>query len=137
MAGRITKNSSDTIRNRTRNLPACSAVLQPTGPSRAPYVSLICINPRAVVYSTLPLFGFIIIIRINYRLLRSAYVRVFLRHSYECTTSVQTKRKCETPSGIHRIPAFSEVNDFSYLPNPSTEVILRKEQGISPEPRRL
>ena len=30
------KNSSDTIRNRTRNLPACSAVPQPNAPPRAP-----------------------------------------------------------------------------------------------------
>jgi hypothetical protein len=133
-AGRIMKNSSNTIRNRTRKLPACSAVLQPT---HAPYASLICINPRAVVYSTLPLFGFIIIICINYWLLRSAYARFFLGHSHECTASVQTKRKCETPSGMHRIPAFSEVNDIPYLRNPSTEVILRNEQGISAEPRRL
>ena len=28
------KNSSDTIGNRTRDLPACSAVPQPTGPPR-------------------------------------------------------------------------------------------------------
>ena len=37
-AGRIMsmKNSSGTIRNRTRDLPACSAVLQPTEPLRAP-----------------------------------------------------------------------------------------------------
>jgi hypothetical protein len=31
-----TKNSNDTIRNRTRDLPACSAVPQPTAPPRAP-----------------------------------------------------------------------------------------------------
>ena len=30
------KNSSDAIWNRTRGLPACSAVPQPTAPSRAP-----------------------------------------------------------------------------------------------------
>jgi len=30
------KNSSDTIGNRTRDLPACSAVPQPTAPPRAP-----------------------------------------------------------------------------------------------------
>ena len=37
-AGRITsmKNSSDTIGNRNRDLPACSAVPQPTAPPRAP-----------------------------------------------------------------------------------------------------
>jgi hypothetical protein len=37
-AGRVIsmKNSSDTIRNRTRDLPACSAVPQPTAPPRAP-----------------------------------------------------------------------------------------------------
>jgi hypothetical protein len=32
------KNSNDTIGNRTRDLPACSAVPQPTAPLRAPYV---------------------------------------------------------------------------------------------------
>jgi hypothetical protein len=30
------KNSSDTIVNRTRDLPACSTVPQPTAPPRAP-----------------------------------------------------------------------------------------------------
>ena len=30
------KNSSDTIGNRTRDVPACSAVPQPTAPPRAP-----------------------------------------------------------------------------------------------------
>jgi hypothetical protein len=37
-AGRIMsmKNSNDTIGNRTRDLPACSAVPQPTAPPRAP-----------------------------------------------------------------------------------------------------
>jgi len=30
------KNSNDTIGNRTRGLPACSAVPQPTTPQRAP-----------------------------------------------------------------------------------------------------
>jgi len=31
------KNSNDTIGNRTRDLPACSAVLQPSAPPRAPF----------------------------------------------------------------------------------------------------
>jgi len=31
------KNSNDTISNRTRNLPVCSAVPQPTAPPRDPY----------------------------------------------------------------------------------------------------
>ena len=37
-AGRITsmKNSNDTIVNRSRDLPACSAAPQPTAPRRAP-----------------------------------------------------------------------------------------------------
>jgi hypothetical protein len=30
------KNSNDTIENRTRDLPTCSAVPQPTAPPRAP-----------------------------------------------------------------------------------------------------
>jgi len=30
------KNSNDTIENRTRDLPACSAVPQPTAPPRDP-----------------------------------------------------------------------------------------------------
>ena len=33
------KNSNDTIRNRTRDLPACSAVPQPTAPLRAPLLT--------------------------------------------------------------------------------------------------
>ena len=33
------KNSNDTIGNRTRDLPDCSAVPQPTAPSRAPVES--------------------------------------------------------------------------------------------------
>jgi transglutaminase/protease-like cytokinesis protein 3 len=40
------KNSSDTIGNRTRDLPACSAVPQPTATPRAPiiyYIILLCI----------------------------------------------------------------------------------------------
>jgi hypothetical protein len=42
-AGRIMsmKNSNDTIGNRTRNLPVCSAVPQPTAPLRAPD-SVVC-----------------------------------------------------------------------------------------------
>ena len=38
-AGRVMsiKNSNDTTGNRTRDLPACSAVPQPTAPPRAPY----------------------------------------------------------------------------------------------------
>ena len=39
-AGRILsmKNSNDTIGNRTRNLPSCSAVRQPTAPSRSSFL---------------------------------------------------------------------------------------------------
>jgi len=37
------KNSNDTIGNRTRYLPACSAVPQPTAPPRTPQLS--CSNP--------------------------------------------------------------------------------------------
>jgi hypothetical protein len=32
------KNSSDTNGNRTRDLPTCSAVPQPTAPPRTPYI---------------------------------------------------------------------------------------------------
>jgi hypothetical protein len=32
------KNSNDTIGNRTRDLPACGVVFQPTAPPRAPFV---------------------------------------------------------------------------------------------------
>ena len=38
------KNSSDAIGNRTRDLPTCSAVLQPTAPPRAPYTTVRYIN---------------------------------------------------------------------------------------------
>ena len=36
------KNSCDTIGNPTRDLPACSAVPQPTAPPRAPLSQQIC-----------------------------------------------------------------------------------------------
>jgi hypothetical protein len=32
------KNSNDTVENRTRDLPACNTVPQPTAPLRAPFV---------------------------------------------------------------------------------------------------
>jgi hypothetical protein len=35
------KNSNDTIGNRTRDLPACSAVPQPTAPQRSPFFKLL------------------------------------------------------------------------------------------------
>ena len=38
------KNSNDTIGNRTRDLPVCSAVPQPTAPPRAPYTYLTCLH---------------------------------------------------------------------------------------------
>ena len=46
MAGSITsmKNSNDTIRNRTRDLPACSAVPQPTAPHHAPSIPYIAVK---------------------------------------------------------------------------------------------
>jgi hypothetical protein len=49
------KNSNDTIGNRTRDLPACSAVPQPSAPSRAPvnhiYTDLkkMCLVPLSYV----------------------------------------------------------------------------------------
>jgi hypothetical protein len=44
-AGRMSiKNCNDTIGNRTRDLPACSAVSQPTAPPSAPYMSRRGIN---------------------------------------------------------------------------------------------
>jgi len=42
------KNSNDIIGNRTRNLPACSAVPQPTAPPRTPYTS--CKEERSHFY---------------------------------------------------------------------------------------
>ena len=38
------KNSNDTIGNRTRNLPACSAVPQPTAPPSAPGRNVLLTN---------------------------------------------------------------------------------------------
>jgi hypothetical protein len=38
------KNSNDTIGNRTRDLPACSAVPQPTAPARAPVGKVISLK---------------------------------------------------------------------------------------------
>jgi hypothetical protein len=37
------KNSNDTVMNRTRDFPTCSAVLQPTAPPRAPSFVIACI----------------------------------------------------------------------------------------------
>jgi hypothetical protein len=34
------KNSNDTIRNKTRNLPACSALPQPTAPPHAEWLHI-------------------------------------------------------------------------------------------------
>jgi len=38
-----TKNSNNTIGNRTRDLPVCSAVPQPTAPPRAPKCQIFCL----------------------------------------------------------------------------------------------
>jgi hypothetical protein len=38
------KNSSDTIGNRTRNLPACTAVSQPSAPPRVPLHIVVMLN---------------------------------------------------------------------------------------------
>jgi len=38
------KNSNDTIGDGTRDLPACSAVPQPTAPSRAPHLTQLLEN---------------------------------------------------------------------------------------------
>jgi len=38
------KNSNDTVGNRTRDLPTCSAVLQPTAPPRDPIIKMVEIN---------------------------------------------------------------------------------------------
>jgi hypothetical protein len=44
------KNSSDTIGNRTRDLPACSTVPQPAGPPRAPHsnVWILILDPASI-----------------------------------------------------------------------------------------
>jgi hypothetical protein len=44
------KNSNDTIENRTRDLPACSAVPQPTAPPRAPLFVLVMIIECHIIY---------------------------------------------------------------------------------------
>jgi len=49
------KNSSDTIGNRTRDLPTCSAVPQPTVPPRAPHYAVI-INNYIIVTKISALF---------------------------------------------------------------------------------
>ena len=48
------KNSGDTIGNRSRDLPACSAVTQPTAPLRSPglYVQALILNLAVCVPST-------------------------------------------------------------------------------------
>ena len=48
------KNSNDNIGNRTRDVPACSAVTQPNAPQRDPglYVQVIILNLAVSVPST-------------------------------------------------------------------------------------
>jgi hypothetical protein len=49
------KNSSDIIRNRTRDLPACSAVPQLTAPPRVPVLDIInCISTNLHAFRLLP-----------------------------------------------------------------------------------
>jgi hypothetical protein len=45
------KNSSDTIGNRTRDLPACSAVPQPTAPPRAPFPNITKIKQKIMKWT--------------------------------------------------------------------------------------
>ena len=52
------KNSSDTVGNRTRDLPACSSVPQPTAPPRASRRTVRSqkseiLHPELIVYTTL------------------------------------------------------------------------------------
>jgi hypothetical protein len=58
-AGRIMsmKNSSDTIGNRTRDLPARSAVPQPTTPPRAPQLLRILVNKYSVSASVTGIYA--------------------------------------------------------------------------------
>ena len=57
------KNSSDTIGNRTRDLPNCGAVPQPTAPLRAPFtVTYLKKNYVSRVYKVSGVLFFIILI---------------------------------------------------------------------------
>ena len=40
------KNSNDSVENRTRDFPACSAVPQPTAPPRAPLLEINTVNTK-------------------------------------------------------------------------------------------
>jgi hypothetical protein len=44
------KNFNDTIENRTRDLPACSAVPEPTAPPRAPFIAWYLLKKCAVCW---------------------------------------------------------------------------------------
>ena len=57
-AGRVVtkKNSSDTIRNRTRDLPSCSGVSEPTAPPRVPLQNSKVISHYCLLGKTSPLF---------------------------------------------------------------------------------
>jgi hypothetical protein len=48
------KNSNDNIGNRTRDLPACSAVPQPTAPPRVPNA----LHVIYIKYKQVPVFNF-------------------------------------------------------------------------------
>ena len=45
------KNSIDTIVNRTRDLPACNAVPQPTAPPRTPYCNITLLLSMLIFFS--------------------------------------------------------------------------------------
>jgi hypothetical protein len=49
------KNSSGTIGNRTRDLPTCSAVPQPTAPPRAVQKFALRVSVREFVFLSVPL----------------------------------------------------------------------------------
>jgi hypothetical protein len=46
------KNSKDTIRNRTRDFQACSAVPQPTAPPRAPIICSVKLQQYIVIHNS-------------------------------------------------------------------------------------
>jgi len=73
------KNSNDTIGNRTHDLPACSAVPQPTAPPRAPcvykYVGKIIHPIVRIIYSFLILW-----VEFHIARMQTKFCQSFLHH---------------------------------------------------------
>jgi hypothetical protein len=79
------KKSNDLIRNRTRNLPACSIVLQPTTLPRA--AKIIILLPFVSCFSSCYLQIFLSSFRLSYNLNPSLQTSFFCQLLFNCIVS--------------------------------------------------